>query len=140
LFFYFLDIGSSIDEGNATQYVKSISDQAVLTEFALYSGSGKARLEAVGKLEDQKLLAQIARTDREEEVQRQAISRIQNKDILVKLITGAGSAGMLIFYPDRQVALEVVENLDDRPSLERISREAKDETVRKAAAERLAIS
>ncbi|MFZ2633523.1 MAG: zinc ribbon domain-containing protein [Desulfosalsimonadaceae bacterium] len=78
VFFYFLDIGSSIGEGNSTQYVNSVSDQAVLTEFALFSGSSKVRIEAVGKIEDQELLAQIARTDQEEEVRRQAISRIQN--------------------------------------------------------------
>lgn len=90
------------DGGGRRRYTDRERDQMLLTQLAVNDSSEKVRLEAIEKLNEDEVRVRIACTDESKDVAVAAVARIREQDSLAAVATRT---------PHREARLEALENL-----------------------------
>ena len=109
------------DENVRKEAVKKISDESVLADVAKNAPDRDVRKEAVKKIDNNSILADVAKTDSDEGIRIEAVRRIGGGSALVDVAKNA---------LDRDVRREAVKKIDEMSVLADVAKNDSDEDVR----------
>lgn len=107
------------------QAIGSLKDQNLLAELAKNDESPEVRKAAVGKIEDQSLLSEVVKQSKDVEVREAIIQKINDQNVLAELAKDDESF---------KVRYEAISNLSDQSLLVEVAKHSKDKTVRRRLA------
>ena len=115
---------TDVDDALRLRAVEKIQDMKILTNIALYDGSDDLSLAALQKIDDEDVLCEIVMTDPNEKLRLCAVQRIQDEETLIEAVLSDES---------ESVRLSAVKKLDDEETLIDVAKHDESESVRLVA-------